>query len=59
MTGDLDIGGGAAERDFDQAVVTGFGAVRPGRSSTDGGIEEFPELREINRSSRASRCDNS
>jgi hypothetical protein len=33
----------------------GAGGVRPGRSSADGGIEEFPLFREINRSNRASR----
>jgi hypothetical protein len=27
----------------------------PGRASPDGGIEEFPEFREISRSSRATR----
>jgi hypothetical protein len=31
------------------------GAFRPGRSSADGGIEEFPEFRDTSRSSRASR----
>jgi hypothetical protein len=29
--------------------------VRPGWSSADGGIEEFPELREISRFRRATR----
>jgi hypothetical protein len=33
----------------------GAGGVRPGRSSSDGGIEELPLFLEISRSSRASR----
>ena len=33
----------------------GSGAVLPGRSSADGGIEEFPEFRDAARSSFASR----
>jgi hypothetical protein len=35
------------------------GAMRPGRSSADGGIEEFPEFRDAARSSRANRADSS